>query len=499
MDSLITLDRALCFPAADVQALADGRVVGLISGVSLSHGARFVLYPDSSTFLAFEPERCYQAKFQSVARAVLAHRELHQESPNGTTSVELQYWAECQGCRIVDSAEELEAIAAIGIWQQEFLQTWLTQRQYVILAFLRAYQLPETVVETVPAKVGKFVGLSQPIRIHHRLPVLADTLFRQRLELDQALGPPLHPELEELEAMLAKSLHAHHLATQTLLADLKSILGWRPVSYPPADPTTIAWMTQIAALGERSKELDQGKSNYQAGTDFEIAVRKSLEFLGFKIDYAHHGGAGGLDLSCSEPYLLIGECKAGKKIPNDTAVQLLNLGTLRLENKEAFDQAAKLIIGPGNPTDQLEKAAVVHGMSILNPYTLEKLVQLQHQYPGSIDLIELKQYLKDGRADDEVSDYIDRVRAGIHLRALIIDQVREFLLNAKSKAANLDSLHAVYTVSNPPKRLTREEFHNILIELASPLAGYLGRESTVNGNDCFYFLRSLATESFEQL
>ena len=486
MNSLITLDKALCFPSWDIQALADGQVVGLISGVSLSRGAQFVLYPSSSNFLDFEVQRCYKSRFWSITDTTLASPE--------ATSVELRYWAECQGCRIVNSSAELDAITAIGIWQRKFLQTWQEQRQYVILAFLRVYRLPVPVTETIPAKLGKFISLSQPIRIQNRFPVLDDTVFRHRLEHDQALKSPIHPELVELEAELTSSLYADYSATQTLIADLKPILGWRPTKPPQKDSTDAAWITQIAALGERSKELDQGKSNYQAGTDFEIAVRNSLEFLGFKIDYAHRGGAGGLDLSCSEPYLLIGECKSGKKIPNDTAVQLLNLGTLRLENKEAFKRATKLIIGPGKPTEQLEKAALVHGMSILSPYTLEKLVQLQHQYPGSIDLIELKKHLKDGRADDDVSRYIDEVKAGILLRTLIVEQVREYLLNAKAHAANLDALHAVYTVSNPSQRLTREEFHNILIELASPLAGYLGREITPGGGECFYFLRSLIME-----
>ena len=96
------------------------------------------------------------------------------------------------------------------------------------------------------------------------------------------------------------------------------------------------------------------------------------------------------------------QCKSGRKIPNDTAIQLLNLGTLRLSNKETFNKAVKIIIGPGSPTDQLEKAAKGHGMAIINPYTLEKLVHLQYQHPGSIELIELKQYLLDGRADNEV-------------------------------------------------------------------------------------------------
>lgn len=77
--------------------------------------------------------------------------------------------------------------------------------------------------------------------------------------------------------------------------------------------------------------------------------------------------------------------------------------------------------------------------------------------------------------------------------------VRQYLLNAKAKAANLDSLHAVYMISNPPKRLSREEFHNILIELSSPLAGYLGREQDADGCDLFYFLRDLAIKSQHQL
>lgn len=213
--------------------------------------------------------------------------------------------------------------------------------------------------------------------------------------------------------------------------------------------------------------------------------------MGFKIDYAHRGGAGGLDLSCSEPYTLIGECKSGRKIPNDTAIQLLNLGTLRLSNKETFNKAVKIIIGPGSPTDQLEKAAKVHGMAIINPYTLEKLVHLQYQHPGSIDLIELKQYLLDGRADNEVSHYIALVKNRLKLRAYIVAQVKQYLLDAKAQAANLDSLHAVYLVSKPPERLSREEFLNILIELSSPLSGYLGRYKKEDNSDCFYFLRDL--------
>ena len=47
-------------------------------------------------------------------------------------------------------------------------------------------------------------------------------------------------------------------------------------------------------------------------------------------------------------------------------------------------------------------------------------------------------------------------------------------------------------MSKPPKQLSREELHEILIELSSPLTGFLGR---IKGDDWrrdrFYFLRDL--------
>ncbi|MEM7063021.1 MAG: DUF1802 family protein [Cyanobacteria bacterium P01_B01_bin.77] len=484
MHDVITLDTALCLPAPELQALAEGRVVALLSGFSLTKGEKFALYPSAVTFLDSEIQRCYQPQFWTAA-----HIAINKAASEPAT---LRYWVECQGCRIVDTSDELNAISSLGIWQPEFLQSWLSQRQYVILAFFRAYQLSELVIENTVAKVGKFLGLSVPIRVHEKSPVLEESVFRHHLEHTRALKPPIHPELEALESALAQNLGVEDIVAEPLLTDLKQVLFWRcSVPKKRTYNEDSQWINNIAALGERSKELDEGKNNYQAGTDFEIAVRNSLEFLGFKIDYAHHGGAGGLDLSCSEPYLVIGECKSGKKIPNDTAVQLLNLGTLRLENKEAFNGATKLIIGPGTPTTQLQKASLVHGMAIINPHTLERLVKLQHQYPGSIDLIELKSYLIYGRADDEVALYIEQVKSGLYLRSFIVQQIRNYLLDAKAQTANLDSLHAIYIVSNPPKRLSRKEFYDILIELASPFAGYLGRHASADGNDSFYFLRLL--------
>ncbi len=100
-------------------------------------------------------------------------------------------------------------------------------------------------------------------------------------------------------------------------------------------------------------------------------------------------------------------------------MQLLNLATLRLP-QELLQTATKLIIGPGQPTRQLDQAAQVHGMAIINPETLEKLVRLQAEYPNSIDLFKLKEYLKPGKSDDEVCKYIETVDEQIKVRSDIV-------------------------------------------------------------------------------
>jgi hypothetical protein len=334
--------------------------------------------------------------------------------------------------------------------------------------------------------------LPNSLTISESLPVLSDRIFTQRRHQLEKLEPPLHPELEELQSAIAQ---LDNPDVQQLNNDIKQFLGW--ASNPPTQQLNSqpAWINTITELGNRTKEQDTGKSNYQAGTDFENVVRDSLEFLGFTIDYSHKGGAGGLDLFCSKPYSLVGECKAGRKIPNTTAVQLLNLGTLRLQSKERFRQAAKLIIGPGEPTKQLEEAAEIQGMAIINPETLEKLVKLQSKYRGSVDLFQLKEYLKPGQADDEVEKYIDQVSREIRLRSHLVQLVKNFLEDAGLEQAGVDALYGAYFGSKPPQPLQLREMHDILIELSSPLTGYVGR---IKGSDWqrdrFYFRRDLKVD-----
>jgi hypothetical protein len=65
------------------------------------------------------------------------------------------------------------------------------------------------------------------------------------------------------------------------------------------------------------------------------------------------------------------------------------------------------------------------------------------------------------------------------------------LENTGLDQAGVDALYGAYFDSNPPQPLQLREMHEILVELSSPLTGYLGRNKGRDGSDRFYFLRDL--------
>ncbi|MEH1946160.1 MAG: DUF1802 family protein [Nostoc sp.] len=461
MNQQFSLPTALCLSVPDIEALIQGRTIAALPRIFIRPGQRFALYPADS-------------------------------------SVSIKAWAKCELCQILDETKPLDILSKLTIWTPKVLKEILQKQQYLFLAYLRVYQLPQlqeiSVNPNIQEKLGKFVSLPNSLTVSEAKPVLNDRTFAQRKRQLEKLEPPLHPELEELQSAIA-SLAISQPAAKQLDDDIKVFLGWSSGKLIKQPDANLAWINDIAKLGDRSIEQDDKKTNYQAGTDFENVVRDSLELLGFTIDYAHKGGAGGLDLFCSKPYPLFGECKAGRKIPNDTAVQLLNLGMLR--RPDLFNQAAKLIIGPGEPTTQLQDAAKIQGMAIIKPETLQKLVKLQSNHRNSVDLFKLKEYLKAGQSDEEVDKYIDQVYTEMSLRSQMITAVKELSEqdNETSKVTHpsftVTEIRVHYNATHNP-RLNDELVHDLLIELSSPLTGYLGR---IKGSDWksdrFYFLRDL--------
>ncbi|MEH2278713.1 MAG: DUF1802 family protein [Nostoc sp.] len=464
MNQQFSIPTALCLPALDIEALIQGRTIAALPRMFIRPGQRFTLYPVDS-------------------------------------SASIKAWAKCELCQILDETKPLDILSKLTIWTPKVLKEILRQQQYLFLAYLRVYQLSQ--LQEIPVnpnileKLGKFVSLPNSLTVSEDNPVLNDRTFAQRKHQLEKLEPPLHPELEELQSAIA-SLTISQPAAKQLDDDIKIFLGWSSDKLIKQPDPNLAWINDIAKLGDRSIEQDENKSNYQAGTDFENIARQSLEFLGFKVENAYKGGAGGLDLFCSKPYPIVCECKAGKLIPSRTVEELLKLGGMHL-GKTQLLTSAKLVIGPGNPSTDTLKACKEWEVSIINAMTLQKLVEFKAKYPGTINLVELQQYLQPGQIDYRIDEYIDKAEREIKLRSQIITVVKELSEqdNPSSKATHQSftvtetRVHYNANATHNPK-LNDEAVYDLLIELSSPLTGYLGRiKSSDWKGDRFYFLRDL--------
>jgi hypothetical protein len=490
----VLIDKALYLPAPDVEALAEGRVVVAIPRVSIEKGWSFILYPGDFFTRSLPIEKHYHPNFLPFAKAALTQLE--------NSTIKIKTWARCEFCVLVHELERLDALSHLTAWTPIALKNILQQQQLFFLACLRVHQLPEPIEVSAShfnsEKVGKFIslsalglpdGVSIPLKIDTISPVLSDAIFNQRRQQVAERKLPLHSELEGLHDAIAKLAITSPTAKE-LEQDIKEFLGWSDQTAISQLESDLSWIKTIVGLGNRSKDLDEGKSNYQAGTDFENIVHRSLDFLGFTVDQTYKGGAGGLDLFCSKPYPLVGECKAGKGIPSRTTEELIKLGGMRL-GKDRFLASAKLIIGPGNPTADVLTAAQEWRVSIINPMSLQKLVELKARYPGSIDLIELKKYLEPGQIDHKIDEYIDKVLGEIKLRTHITQILKRYLEQVGAIDVDVNTLFGVYIGSNPPQTLAIKDFYKVLIELSSPLTGYLGRRKGNDGGDRFYFLRHM--------
>lgn len=500
MNQLFSIPIALPIPAPEVDALIEGKIIAIITKIFLNPGRQFSLYPGDSSLNPLPPEQYYHADFLDAAQT--AQKNIEHGLNNDT--VLIKAWAKCEFCEMVNDVNAIAPLSEATIWTPAGLQAILNQGRSIFLAYLRVYHLENPSVALANSK-GNFISVQ--LNVSSDRPILTDDQFSQYYQNLQErkprepftppppIIPPLPPPFDRLYPALTQ-LVTTNSAANSFYQQLLKFLGLnQPAPVIPENPD-LAWIKTITELGNRSQAEDTGKSNYQAGTDFENIVRKSLEFLGFTIDYSHKGGAGGLDLLCSAPYLLVGECKAGKSIPNDTAVQLLNLATLRLQDSKLRDQAIKLIIGPGKPTQQLLQAAEVHKMSIISPEILEKLVTLESQCPRCIDLFKLKEYLQPGQSDQAIAQYIDQVKQQLKVRSHIVQLVKNHLTKTNDKFIGLETIYGAYPYSNPPEDLDQQQLYQILLELSSYFAGYLGRIPGNHGpkSDRFYFLRDVAID-----
>ena len=386
-----------------------------------------------------------------------------------SSEVKISVWARCEKSQQFSEKDKCDILAARLQVPVERFQNTLEQNGFIWLSYLRVYYLPTPIIIKNSTK-GVFIALENRIYINKLQPVLDDSNYEKRKREVENLEPP-----EPLDVQIQKMLAEVEL--QQKMETSKNL----------------AWIKTISTLGDRSIEQDQGKSTYQAGTDFENIAKQGLEFLGFTIDESHKGGAGGLDLFCSKPYALTGECKAGKSVPSGTTEELLKLGGMRL-GRDRFLESKKLIIGAGKVSNDVITASHEWKVSIIKAMTLQKLVELKAKYDGAINLFELKEYLQSGQIDDKIDEYIQKVESDIKLRSRIVQAVKK-LADMGTTQPNFERICTQYNAmffTDNESILHDEEVKALLIELSSPLAGYLGRvKGDREKGDRFYYLRDL--------
>ncbi len=484
---MVILDRALCLPVPDIQSLCKGQTIAAISRVFLDKGSTFALYP---------AEDCSTAQIQSRYHPFVVNSFLPSPSSD-PERVCIIGWARCDSCEIIGSPEDCDRISRLTIWKQDYLVDFLEQNQRFFLAILQIHSFPEPIwvakKDTEAVKLGKFVALADmPSGTSYEM-VLEEKAFieyKRRFEQEEQI---LFPGLEELLAMTSSCQEAFE-ESHCLQRKIHQFLG-RRTSKEKNFKSDHSWVLTIAQVGNSSD-----------GHTFEKLVRKSFLALGFRnsqtdlrisLDPDATGGAGGIDFYCDYPYEVIGECKASKteKVPDGTAAQLIKLGHKFFADK--FDQQIKMIIAAGSLTKAAEMTAQGNKMNVIRPETLQALVELQIVCPGSVNLRELESCLQAGpfgeMADQKVKEYIATVWRSLKVRADIIQAVKQLdMLESHQPIAVQVQYNALF-VANSANKLSLSEVSELLIELSSPLAGYVGREG-----DRFYFLRDLVIEPLEK-
>lgn len=475
------LQIALRLPTPDIEALIEGRSIAIIPRIFVNPGRQFALYPSDTSSNALPIEQYYRSNFIPTAQKSLA--EL------GSETVQIKAWAKCERCQVLDDSESLDFLSQLTVWTKAGLEETRVKRGHIFLAYLRVYRLPQP-IEIPVHPSPRFIPLPQPLTVTQDTPVLSQTCFEQCCRQMEERQPPQHPELEELQSAIA-SLSNHNLAAKELDQDIKQFLGWSSQAIGQFDSDFI-WIKTIADVGNSSD-----------GHQFEKLVRKSLLKLGFtnsrndpraSLNPEATGGAGGIDFYADVPYPIVGECKATKseKVPSRTPGQLIQLGKNHLQ--QDYDPCLKLIVAAGELTPDALRTTLNNQISVIRPETLQHLVELQAQHKGAIDLLKLKACLQDayGLADDKIEQYLVDVRQDIAVRSHIVKSVKSFQENTSLDKVGVDAIYGAYMGSKPPQSLMPNELRDILIELSSPLTGYLGRSKGNELNrDRFYFLRDL--------
>lgn len=464
---------SLCLPEFDIIALGQKRSVVAVT-------QRFVV-PDRSFALLpcrMPPD---SAQLQNHYHShVLKEIESHVLPID--QQIAAKYWAKSVFCQQV-SEEAIATLSTLTIWTKEFLLSQLDNGS-LFLSFLRVYPLPEPLPissDPVCDQLYKFVPLSSYIEVDSASPLYGDDEFniakKEILEPNTPVFPPPALEPEESEAGADNPNSKDDILNDS------------------------DWVAKISEVGNSSD-----------GHTFEKLIRKGLIALGFSnslnqpqasLDPEATGGAGGLDFYADQPYPIVGECKAtASGSVGDPATQLHKLGLKYLAQPD-FERAAKLILAAGRITDHSNQIAIGHKVNVIRPETFQALVELSLEYEAfrASDIEASLQALPFGTdADDKLFSFAQKKRKDLEeeaqylpRRKQIIQTIKELSAQPFPKKRTAFSVVEVRSHHNAKYQpfITDESAKSMLIELSSPLSGFLGKEQRMNEQVHFYFKKDM--------
>ncbi|MEM6449602.1 MAG: DUF1802 family protein [Cyanobacteria bacterium P01_D01_bin.105] len=494
--STSALSTALCLPALDIEALLQGRTIAAISD-TFRNPARFLLLPTDLPLQPGQLEARYQAQFLSSFKATYT-------SVEDPDTVMIQAWARCGTCRIFSDRDDLAALSTLTAWTPAHLQQLVQEKHKIFLLFLKVHRFAEPLKlimpRVTPDKMHTYIRVPGTWSDQGALSLLDDETFVKRQTQLIKLSPPQYPELQALQRALVFE-REYSLGAMALDRDIRYFLGWSRPEETQLYDSDLSWIQQVAAAGLESDELE-----------FKELVRRCLVKLGFGHTHQPHQTetrrtleqsvtAENLGICYEAPYPVIAICQTSKdsSVSNLVAEQAIQLGNAP-SGSASLTSTAKIIVAAGPLTEHAQKAAKGDEINVIRPKTLQKLTEMKARYPGSIDLLKLKTCLQSvphgEAADEKVNQFIEEISQQIKIRAAVIQAVKLGLERTEQSRIGTNTVCTLYAslpdVSLP--RLSVHEVKNILIELSSPVAGYLGCDHTDNGKALFYFLRELSVE-----
>ena len=484
--SISALSTALCLPALDIEALLQGRTIAAISS-TFRNPSRFLLLPIDISLSIDQLSAKYQSQFLHSFKATNTKIE-------DSDTVAVYAWAKCKTCRIFGKGDNLAALSALTAWTPFYLEERVQEQHKVFVLFLQVYRFVDPLKLRMPRlktdRISTYVQVPGAWSDQGAMSILDDETFAARQKQLIRLTPPSHPELQALQRALVFE-REYSLGAMALDRDIRYLLGWSRPEETHLYDSDLSWIQQITTIGNSDDALE-----------FQEVARRCFIKLGFCEQQEDEDAFMNLAedaatlLRYRTPYTVLAACKPGKdNIASQHFLESLLLEELR------FKASEKVAIAAGPLTKQAQQIAKGNRINVIRPETLQKLTEMKARYPGSIDLLKLKACLQQvpfgEAADHKVDQFIAESWFQLRVRSAVIQAVKTCMERTGQESVGTDTVCSMYAVAFAATELPRlsvGEVQDILVELSSPVAGYLGRDRASNGKMLFYFLRELCVE-----